>query len=94
MVPSASDGVKYSRASEVLDRAVPGYLALAKIDGTIAEVHGPGADVWSELTSPTGLEEIVDNLVSRYIGDRATVLEDVRDLLQSLEAGGYVTQDG
>lgn len=86
--------MQYRQASNVLFRAVPGYLALAKVDGTIAEVHGPGADIWSELTSPTELEQIVDNLASRYHGDRATVLEDVRHLLQNLEEGGYVTQDG
>lgn len=86
--------MQYRKASSVLFRAVPGYLALAKVDGTISEVYGPGADIWSELTSPTGLEQIVDNLVGRYLGERATVLEDVRHLLQNLEAGGYVTQDG
>lgn len=86
--------MQYRQASNVLFRAVPGYLALAKVDGTIAEVHGPGADVWSELTSPTGLEQIVDNLASRYSGDRTTVLADVRHLLQNLEENGYVTQDG
>ena len=82
------------QASNVLFRAVPGYLALAKVDGTIAEVHGPGADVWMEIAQPTELEHIVDNLARRYSGDRVSVLEDVRQLLQNLEEGGYVTKDG
>lgn len=86
--------MKYSRGNGVLFRAVPGYLALAKADGTIAEVHGPGADVWFELAQPIDLQQIVDNLARRYLGDRITLLEDVRNLLQNLGEGGYVTQDG
>lgn len=86
--------VRFARESRVLFRAVPGYLALAKVDGTISEVHGPGADVWAELAKPTELEQIVDSLARRYLADRITLLEDVRHLLQNLEEGGYVTQDG
>ena len=86
--------MKYSQSADILWRAVPGYLALARVDGTIAEVHGPGADVWMEIAQPAELDQIVDNLAKRYSGDRATVLEDVRRLLEKLEEGGYVTQDG
>ena len=91
---SESDGVKYSRGGDILFRAVPGYLALAKIDGTIAEVHGPGADVWVRLSQPAALQEIVESLSHRYSGDGSAVLEDVRHLLHSLEDSGYVTHDG
>ena len=86
--------MKYSRAGDLLFRAVPGYLALAKPDGTLTEVHGPGADVWFEIAQPAELEQIVDNLVRRYLGERAAMLADVRNLLQSLEEGGYVTNHG
>ena len=86
--------MKYSRAPDVLFRAVPGYLALAKPDGTMTEVHGPGADVWQEIEQPIGLQEIVDTLARRFPEDPTTVLEDVRHLLEELEAGGYVTNDG
>ena len=86
--------MKYSRSGDVLWRAVPGYLALAKPDGKVVEVHGPGADVWHEIEQPVDLEQLVDMLADRFAVDRGTVLEDVRRLLGELEEGGYVTNDG
>ena len=86
--------MKYSRSCDVLFRAVPGYLALAKPDGTTVVVHGPGADVWQAIDQPVELDQLVDVLNERFAADRVAVLEDVRHLLEELEAGGYVTNDG
>ena len=86
--------MQYRQASDVLSRAVPGYLTLAKPDGTVIEVHGPGADVWQAIDQPVELDQLVDVLADRFATDRGTVFEDVRRLLVELEAGGYVTNDG
>lgn len=84
----------WSRASAALWRSVPGYLALAKPDGTLTEVRGPGADVWQEIERPAELDQIVESLALRYLADRSVVLQDVRRLLVELEKGGYVSHDG
>ena len=84
----------YLRAPDVLFRAVPGYLALAKPDGAMIEVHGPGADVWQVIEQPVELHQIADALVDRFAVDPVTMLEDVQHLLTELEVGGYVTNDG
>lgn len=83
----------YSRASDVLFRAVPGYLALSKVDGVPLEVQGPGADVWDLLDRPQAFDQIVDSLAERYGVTPSAIAEDVSQLLVGLERSGFVTHD-
>ena len=83
----------YARTDGVLFRAVPGYLALATVDGAAVEVHGPGSDVWDLLPSPLEWVELVRAVAERYGVMPSVVAEDVSELLISLERSGFVTHD-
>ena len=85
--------MKYSRGADILFRAVPGYLALAKVDGTAFEVHGPGADVWDLLDSPRPLADLVGAVAERFGVAPSVIADDVGELLADLERSGYVTHD-
>ena len=97
---SAHDGdprmgleVVWSRASDVVWRAAPQYLALAKLDGSAIEVQGPGSDIWDLLSSPSGQEELIEAVAQRYSTRPDVIADDVGRLLAQLIELGYVDRD-
>jgi hypothetical protein len=85
--------VRWRRSPRVLWRTAPSYLALATVDGRIAEVGGPGCDIWERLAGWITEEELTAALSRKYGTDERVVSPDVRSLLQDLHAQGYVDRD-
>lgn len=86
--------MSWRRSPGVLWRTVPGYVALATVDGRTTEIEGPGCDVWARLADWIEEEELTAALTQEYGAEEAAVSADVRSLLHRLQARGYVERDG
>ena len=82
--------MRWRRSPTVLWRQVPGYLALATVDGRTIEVEGPGGDIWLRLAGWVTEEQLTTALARAYGADERIVADDVRALLHQLHAQGYV----
>ncbi len=82
--------MRWRRNAQVLWRTVPGYLAVAKVDGRSLEVEGPAGDIWRRLDDWISEEELIGTLASRYGADEEVVSTDVLSLLHELAGQGYV----
>ncbi len=80
----------WTRAAAVLWRAVPDYLALGKVDGSVDQIHGPGAAIWMALAEPTEEAHLIVELAANYGVEGNDITDDVRRLLHDLEGRGYV----
>jgi Coenzyme PQQ synthesis protein D (PqqD) len=78
------------RAPDVLWRAMPGCLLLAKADGAVTEIHGPVPEVWELLAEPVDEDHLIDLLAERFAAARATVEAELRSLLHELVLRGLV----
>jgi len=81
---------RWRRSPDAVWRAVPGYLAVATVDGRVIEVGGPGADIWRRLAAWTDEGDLVAALAREYGAPIETVAADVERLLGELRSGGYV----
>jgi len=85
--------MRWRRATNVLWRTAPGYLAVATVDGRIAEVDGPGGDIWSRLATWVTEEELIADLARQYGTEARVVAADVRSFLHEFHGQRYVERD-
>ena len=84
-------------APNVIAETIEGEAIMINLGtGNYYSVRGSGADVCAMLDGGASSEEIVDALLLRYDGERATVAAAVEELLRDLEAEKLVarTDDG
>ena len=82
---------RYQRRPELLTRQAPGFVALARVDGTSVRLPGSGAAVWALLDEPRSVAEVGEALTSTYDADAAQIAADVEPLLEQLAESGFVT---
>src|SRR5207244_13416235 len=80
-------------APNVIAETIEGEAIMINLGtGNYYSVRGSGADVCSMLDGGASSGEIVDALLRRYDGDRATVTAAVEKLLRALEAEQLVAR--
>ncbi len=85
---------RYQRRPDLLSRTAPGFVTLARVDGTGVTLTGTGAAVWELLDEARSVAEVAAELAHTYDADAARISADVEPLLGELTASGYVTVDG
>jgi Coenzyme PQQ synthesis protein D (PqqD) len=75
--------INTSRAiSEIIDGEV---IVIDLTTGSYYSLRGAGAEVWSDLTSGSHVDRIVERLAARYDASKDEIADSVRDLLDALD---------
>lgn len=88
-----TESVRYRRRLDLLVRLAPGFVALARVDGTLVTLADSGAAVWGLLDEPRTVDEIAEVLAHDYDADPDRIAADIRPLLEQLTTSGFVTAD-
>ncbi|MEP1123838.1 MAG: PqqD family protein [Ilumatobacter sp.] len=85
------------RGSDVVWRAVPGFVTVASIDGTSVRASGSATAVWNLLPSadaePIDVDEIVTRLAAEYRADEDEVRADTLRTLAAWEEIGCAVRE-
>ncbi len=76
------DGTMISRSPAVLAAEVNGEIVMMSIErGRYFGLDDIGSDIWKRIEPPCSFGVLIDGLAAEYQADRATITNDVRQLL-------------
>jgi hypothetical protein len=86
---------RLKRTSRLLETDVHGEVVALDVEkGQCYGLDAIGSEIWRHLESPTSVEEICSDLVSKYEVDPTTCKSDVMRLVSDLHDEGLVTVQG
>ena len=86
-----SDATILSRSPSVLAAEVDGEIVMMSIErGHYFGLDDIGSDIWKRLEPPCSFSALIDGLAADYDADRATIVADVRALLDRMMADDVV----
>jgi Coenzyme PQQ synthesis protein D (PqqD) len=83
--PPITDATLISRSPTVLTAEVDGEILMMSIErGCYFSVNDVGLDIWRRLDPPCSFADLIDGLAADYDATKATIVEDVRALLNRM----------
>jgi hypothetical protein len=87
-----ADATSIFRNETMLTADADGEVMMMNVEtGTYFALDDIGSEIWRRLESPCSFGELVDELATKYSGDRVEIARDVRALLNSMIARNVVT---
>jgi len=88
-----TESSRYARRPDLLVRHAPGFVAVARVDGSSITLEGPGAAVWRLLDEPRTILDLAQELADVYDAEPPRIAADIEPLLAELAESGFVITD-